>query len=391
MKFSVLLPTRNGGKYLENCIKSILDQEYDDMELIISDNANTDNTHEIIQQFSADSRVKLLHLETSVSVTENWNNALKKSFGDYILMMGDDDYLLPDYFKKMEQIITKYQMPDCILHNAYSYVAPGSIDENLQSFYSESLFSFGKDFTGEGFLTAEHRRDIVCDMFRFKVRIPLNMQTTLVARKAASKIEGGIFQKPFPDHYALNALMLTAQSWVFSPERLLVVGVSPKSFGHYVYSNKQISGLSYLGISSDFHGYLPGNELLSGMHVWLLLLKNNFPEVLKNVKISRSGYVRRQFYAWIIKLKLGRISISEFIHNLSLLSFLDWIGLIFSAIDKASWAHLLRLISFDSKAIVRMQWHSLRPIESISNIHEFSQWLHYRTQSTKYNKDDSND
>ena len=48
MKFSVLLPTRNGGKFLKDCISSILEESYEDFELIVSDNANTDETHEII-------------------------------------------------------------------------------------------------------------------------------------------------------------------------------------------------------------------------------------------------------------------------------------------------------------------------------------------------------
>ena len=38
MKFSVLLPTRNGGKYLKSCIESVLSQDYKDMELIVFDN-----------------------------------------------------------------------------------------------------------------------------------------------------------------------------------------------------------------------------------------------------------------------------------------------------------------------------------------------------------------
>ena len=43
MKFSVLLPTRNGGDFLKNTIRSILEQDHDDFELVISDNANTDD------------------------------------------------------------------------------------------------------------------------------------------------------------------------------------------------------------------------------------------------------------------------------------------------------------------------------------------------------------
>ena len=54
MKFSVLLPTRNGGKYLESSIESVLSQDYQDMELIVFDNANTDNTAEVVNSFSND-------------------------------------------------------------------------------------------------------------------------------------------------------------------------------------------------------------------------------------------------------------------------------------------------------------------------------------------------
>src|ERR1700687_4721379 len=376
MKFSLLLPTRNGGPFLENCIRSILEQGYGDMELVISDNANMDKTPEIIRQFAGDSRVKTLRVEAPVSVTDNSNYALKASSGEYILMMGDDDYLLPRYFHRMEQIVDKYTQPDCVLHNAYSYVAPGSIADNQYSFYSESHFFFGDDLTKESLLTPEQRSGIVHDMFNFRVRIPLNMQTTLVARTAFSKVGGGLFQKPFPDHYALNSLLLTAPNWVFSPEKLLVVGVSPKSFGHYVYSNKQIRGLSYLGINPDFPGRLPGNELMNGMHVWLVLLKQNYPELLKDVEIDRAGYVRRQFYAWFMQRKLGAITTGELAHNVGLLSVSGWAGVAATAFDKASWALLLRALSSGSKkSAAEAQWHSLRPLEGIMDIRQFDHWL----------------
>jgi hypothetical protein len=210
------------------------------------------------------------------------------------------------------------------------------------------------------------------------------MQTTLVARKAIGRVSGGLFQKPFPDHYALNALLLTASNWVFSPEKLLVVGVSPKSFGHYVYSNKQTTGLSYLGINSEFPGRLPGNELVNGMYVWLLMLKQNYPEFLKNVKIDRAGYVRRQFYAWFMQRKLGAITTGELVRNLGLLSFSDWLGLAATVFDKASWARLLRVVSSGSKKSgAEAQWHSLRPLEGVMDIRQFDHWLARRDPTNR--------
>ncbi len=375
MKFSVLLPTRNGGRFLKNCICSILDQNYSELELVISDNANTDETPQIIHAFADDKRLKALRLEKPVSVTDNWNNALNASSGDYILMMGDDDYLLPGYFHKMEAILDKYSRPDCVVHNAYSYVAPGSIGDNKQSFYSEAHFQFGPDFVQEHKLGSEQRFSIVRDIFRFKVRIPLNMQTTLIGRRALGSIRGGVFQPPFPDHYALNSLLLTAENWVFSPEKLLVVGVSPKSFGHYVYSNRQGSGLDYLGITADFKGRLPGNELMNGMHVWLNLLKRNYPELLKDVEVDRAGYVRRQVYAWYMQYKLGAITAGDFLRSFGLLSFSDRVRLLTSVTDKASWKRLLRVLSLGRKSDAETLWHGLQPLEGIADIQGFAQWL----------------
>lgn len=384
MKFSILLPTRNGGVFLENCIRSILDQGYDDMELVISDNANTDSTPQIIERFINDPRVKAVRLEKSVSVTDNWNNALYASSGDYMLMMGDDDYLLPGYFLRMEQVIEKYNQPDCILYNAYSYVAPGSIANNESSFYSESHFKFGDDIAHEGLLPIEQRLQIVRDMFAFKVGIPLNMQTTLVARKAFSKVSGGLFQKPFPDHYALNSLLLNASEWVFLPEKPLVVGVSPKSFGHYVYSYLENSGLSYLGIESSFPGRLPGNELVNGMYVWLLLLKTNYSKLLQNVDIDRAGYVRRQFYAWTMQRKFGAIRTTDVLRNLLQLSLRDWAGLLATVFDTASWFRLFRMLSLSSrKNTAEAQWHGLKALPGIKDIRAFDNWLTARNSASR--------
>lgn len=378
MRYSVLLPTRNGGEFLENCIRSILEQDYGDFELVISDNANMDGTPAVISRFSGDPRVKTLRNETAVSVTENWNNAYRASSGDYILMMGDDDCLLPGYFKKMDLILERHQFPDCVVHNAYSYVAPLAIDGNKVSYFGEQHFRFDESMQQERRLMAGECREIVRDMFRFRVRIPLNMQTTLIARRAAESIRGGVFQPPFPDHYALNSLLLTSDNWVFSPERLLVVGVSPKSFGHYVYSNQQGSGLAYLGMSADFPGRLPGNELMNGMHVWLNMLLDNYPERLPDVAVDRAGYVRRQVYAWYMQKRLGAASTSEVLGRCALLSVSDWLGLLGTMVDGASWARLLRQFSVRGKGSVEAQWHGLKPLANVSDIRGFAAWLKAR-------------
>lgn len=379
MKFSVLVPTRCGGHLLNNCISSVLNEPYADMELVVSDNANIDQTQAVIESFRKDPRLKVVRLEEPVSVTENWNYALSASCGDYILMIGDDDCLLPGFFNRVERILGKYNNPDCVTYNAYTYVARGSVsDDNRQSYYKDTFFEFGPEFKAEGLISAKMRLLIVKDMFRFRNRIPLNMQTTLMSKAAINQISGGIFKPPFPDHYALNSLLLTAKSWVYLPEKMLVVGISPKSFGHFIYSGRENEGKNYLGINSEFKGRLPGNELLNSMHVWLSLIKLNYKDYLKGTKISWPDYVRRQVYSWYFQYKFHTISLRELLVRFRKLSLKDWLALSLSITDKSSWQHLGLVFKSSKSNKLKIIWEGLQPLENIFNIKQFADWISSR-------------
>ena len=374
MRFSVLLPTRNGGALLSNCIASILEQDCEDFELVVSDNANTDTTPDVLRQLAGDPRLKVITQARALPVADNWTAALQASSGDYILMMGDDDYLLPGALRRLDAVIGAHGQPECILFNGFSYVAPSAISADPVSYWAQEHFTYGPDFSGEAVLAGEHRRSIVFDMFRFRQRIPLNMQTTVFARRAIERECGGRFEAPFPDHYLLNALLIAGESWVYLPDRLVVVGLSPKSFGHYFYSQQAGAGLAYLGISTDFPGALPGSELLNGMCSWLLKLKERYPRQLQGVAIDRAGYVRRQAYSWLVQRRYGGIGTPELASRLRRLSAADWARLCSAAFDKESWRRFFRFLRFGRKTQTEALWRGVRPLAGVSNIRDFSAW-----------------
>jgi len=336
MKFSVLLPTRNGGKYLKSCIESVLSQDYKDMELIVFDNANTDNTAEVVNSYSNDKRLKYYRTDSVVSVTDNWNNALKKSSGDYVLMMGDDDFLLPGYFDTLDKTIKENDFPDGISYFGYSFIYPDAVD-NTVGYYSDPHYDYEKKLIDSGKTTKNQLKSIVYDMFKFKNRVPLNTLPHIWSRKVINRVDGELFRPPYPDHFALNAIFLKADTWVFSKKKLYIIGVTPKSYGHYVFSdNDQKGGEDYLGISGDFPGQLPGSALINNMYVWLQLLKDNYPDYLGDVQISRNGYVRHQLHYWISQYRHGSIERKDLFHLLGLLTLKDKLGLISSIWDKRS-------------------------------------------------------
>lgn len=375
MRFSILLPTRNGGNYLADCIASILEQDHPDFELVISDNANTDATADVVRRFVGDPRVTVVRQDTPISVARNWTAALHASHGEYVLMMGDDDYLLPGALCAIDRILSRHGDPECVLYNGYSYVTPEAISGNAQSFWSTHHFQYGPDLNGEAELSESMRAGVVRDMFRFRPRIPLNMQTTLFARRAIARECGDEFKAPFPDHFLLNALLIAANRWVFTPERFVIVGISPKSFGHYFYSQDARAGLAYLAIDTDFDGALPGSELLNGMYTWLSELKQAYPRELAGVEIDRAGYVRRQAYAWLVQRRYRGLSTRELVRRFTLLGPRDWAGLLMTVVDGESWRRVESVIRMSRRSRVQSLSRGIRPLPGVRTIREFAAWL----------------
>jgi glycosyltransferase involved in cell wall biosynthesis len=290
-------------------LRSVLTQD-GDFEVVVADNANDDQTQAVLASTSGDTRLRVVRSETVVPVTENWMRALRAARGDYFLMIGDDDLLLPGFFERAEAMLRRHGDPQCLTFNAYSYVAPGSFGDDAPALWSSRHFDMRR-LHPERELPLDERRAIVRDMFRFKVRFPLNMQLTLFSRAAIDAVPGDVFRAPFPDHFALNSFLLRASRLVVTDDRLLIVGVSPKSFGHYFYGGQQAQGLRYLGSQSSFAGQLDGSELVNSMHAWLLELQRTYPE-LATVPVDRWGYAARQVNHWLRQLEYGLMPWSSF-------------------------------------------------------------------------------
>ena len=117
---SVIMSTRNGEKTLLESIESILNQSISNLELIICDDASTDNTLELLKQAQQkDSRIVIIHNETNLGLSRSLNKCLKQSTGEYIARMDDDDYSFENRFEKQIEVLEK--------HPEYAFVGTGCI------------------------------------------------------------------------------------------------------------------------------------------------------------------------------------------------------------------------------------------------------------------------
>lgn len=100
--FSIIIPTYNREKTIERAIDSCLTQTYENFEVIIVDDCSTDNTIELVKNYS-DERVRLIQNEVNSERCITRNNGIKVANGKYIIFLDSDDYFLPihlETFKK---------------------------------------------------------------------------------------------------------------------------------------------------------------------------------------------------------------------------------------------------------------------------------------------------
>jgi hypothetical protein len=249
------------------------------------------------------------------------------------------------------------------------------------AYFAERHFQFGEEYRPDYELSTAIRHGLVRKMFQFRVRFPLNMQLTLFARHAADAIRGGAFRPPFPDHYALNSLLLVANKCVYIPDRLVVVGISPKSFGHYYYGGQQQAGTQYLGLETPADGRLPGSELLNRMHEWLALLKREYPEYLATVEISRWNYAGRQVYHWMRDFEFGLLDVPELRRRAGALSWAERTMFLLPLLGYRGGLRGLRALGLRRVERFADMWPALRPLPGVGSMREFLSWLNANDRS----------
>ncbi|MDP6112052.1 MAG: glycosyltransferase family 2 protein [Planctomycetota bacterium] len=107
---SIVTPTFNRSAYLGETIQSVLDQDYQNFEHIVVDDGSTDNTHEVVEEFS-DTRLRFVPKKHS-GVSSTRNRGIEEAEGDFILWLDSDDVLLPDALSNHVSVINEFPKAD---------------------------------------------------------------------------------------------------------------------------------------------------------------------------------------------------------------------------------------------------------------------------------------
>ena len=122
---SVIMPSYNTGAYIKKSIESVLEQTYQEWELIIIDDCSADNTDNIVKMYISDPRIKYFRNERNSGAAISRNRAIREAKGKWIAFLDSDDLWMPEKLEKQIRYMEKNDYH-------FSYTKYYEIDENGQ-------------------------------------------------------------------------------------------------------------------------------------------------------------------------------------------------------------------------------------------------------------------
>src|SRR5579864_6724197 len=98
-RVSVTIVTYNSGRFIKRCLESVLAQRYPNTEIIVIDNASSDGTIDILEQF--ENRCQIIYNDENIGFAAAQNQAIRRSNGDWVLTLNPDVLLLPNFIQAL--------------------------------------------------------------------------------------------------------------------------------------------------------------------------------------------------------------------------------------------------------------------------------------------------
>ena len=149
IKLSIAIPTYNGAQTIRETLDSIVSQLEDGVEIVVSDNASTDGTAEIVQEYSSSYPIKYFRNDRNIGPCRNYELAVERSSGRFIWYFSDDDVIREKALSKVLTIISENEHCGCIVLDCQVYdftkkcVLLDGLNQAKKSFYvdeTENIF-----------------------------------------------------------------------------------------------------------------------------------------------------------------------------------------------------------------------------------------------------------
>jgi hypothetical protein len=292
VKFSVVIPTRERAELLRHALHTCLDQNLDDYEVIVSDNDSSPPTRAVVDEV-ASPKVRYVRTPGPLAMSSNWDFAVSHARGEYVLLIGDDDGLLPHALKELD-ILIRDARPKALRWEPAYYTWPSFALAGQENYLRLPL--------GRGVREVD-ATDVMRKVIQFRelyTSLPM-LYNAAVHRDVLATLRkktGRVFPHPVPDVYSGFAVAAVAGRFLTTEVPMSIAGQSGASNG--------VAGLFHRGrtpIDQEFRDLNAKEGLVSDPRVpdlpsfphvpvadsFLFAKANLFPD--SDLKLDRQQFV----------------------------------------------------------------------------------------------------
>jgi glycosyltransferase involved in cell wall biosynthesis len=224
-KFTVVIPTRERADTLYHTLRTCVNQDYENLSILVSDNCSTDNTEEVTRSFN-DKRVQYVRTPQRLSMSANWDFALDHVDGGFVNFIGDDDGLIPGSLAITNQVLSETKVDAVTSKDMAIYFWPEYVEDAIKGNYLLSIKPTYRIMDTQKFFNKSFD---ICNCVHLPQLYHGYVNTNLV--KDLKVKHGNFFNGSSPDIYAGVVLGKVLKKHVFSNYPLTIHGLSHHSIG----------------------------------------------------------------------------------------------------------------------------------------------------------------
>ncbi len=227
-KFTIIVPTRERGDTLYWCLKTLVAQDYENLEILVSDNYSQDNTKEVVHSFD-DKRIRYINTGQRVDMSSNWEFALSHVTDEesYVGFLGDDDGYLPHAFTTLNKLLNLYPL-EAVLWKCASFFWQHTQREEVTPFLEMPLTKNTIEFI-DGKRQYEKYKELKPSISDYVYVYGAAVAKYSVYKKIKEKQNNSFFLSSLPDLYSACILTKNIKSYIKTDTLLTVMGTSAKA------------------------------------------------------------------------------------------------------------------------------------------------------------------
>lgn len=245
-RFSIVIPTRGGGRTLPATLKTCFDQEFDDFEVIVCDNCSDPDVKIAVDGF-ASPKIRYLRSETPLAMSSSWELAVSQARGEFVTVLGDDDGLMPHALRVLDFLLRHIDTP-AIRWNAAFYLWPDIALDGEANYLRLP--------TG-GEVEMRSSREMINNILKFThcySNLPM-LYNSVVRRSLLDEIRqktGRLFLTRYPDVCSGFLIAASVERYASTSIPMSVAGLSHKStgVGHHMIAKQNKIGEDFLRLNA---------------------------------------------------------------------------------------------------------------------------------------------